>query len=223
MNLSLTTISEVVNTYIFEQGKNPDERLRYTSILLGGLQHMQIHYLKGAKSEIVEVNDIGYVAYPSSMVSLIRLGGLFNGRIYPIYSDNSLSDVIEEDCGAEIPFLTPSDDIYYPSCYDFTTAFTNLSYKNNKDQRRIRINGTLPAGSQLVLTFVHNGVEDGIDTYVDRAYFQALYHWLDWKLEPDNMNKMSVFGGFLKTAGQHSRSFTLDELVNHLTGLRTRL
>jgi len=224
MNFSLTSISEIANDFIYTNKLGRDEYLRCVSVLFRGLTFHQIYFFKQAKSKIVEANSIGYFNYPEECVSIIRLGVIFNGRVYPIYPDDTLDVEVQIVCAEEVPFLVPTDlDIYFPTGISYDGIFSRITYKEDKENRRIRVNGDIPASGKLLLTFVHNGVSENKDTYVSRAYYEVLYTWLEWKRDPQNMVLKENYANFLKQSIAFKHRFTQDDLIEYFRLIKSRL
>jgi len=243
---SYLALDEIVKSYLLRRGDNTTHNYaRFLAYGIDGLK--ELRYDVGGASSIktveLDINpNTNTVILPHDFVNYTKIGTCENGNFVTLGLNEQICTITHfDDCGNPIPLsggnlggLDTNFDVNgftdgyffynygnYGRVYGHGGGYNRKGYyKFDLQNNRILFNSEIRASS-IILEYVSNGYEPGIQTLVHPFFNEPLIAWIRWK---DIQYKPSVGQGEKESAKREyalarrqlqlrNTSFTLDEFI----------
>jgi len=176
-------ISDVVHSYMNENGEPIDQFYRYLQIVIEGLTQLNVKTSYGVRVYFTTVNDINVVEFPADLVKLTRVGILQDGMIWTLTKNDEIALPNGEICGVEVLVDDNLKDNPLPTSLNYAKggSYNVADYRIDNLNRRIIFKGRLRSET-IVLEYKSSGVNMDGDTYLPITTLPVLKEYLNWTL-----------------------------------------
>lgn len=176
-------VHDIVHSYMNENAEPIDQFFRYLQIVIEGLTQLNIKTSYGIKVFFTSVNDINVVHFPSDLISLSRVGILYNGTIWPLTKNDMISLPDGDICGVEVVSDVNLNERAIPTSLNYAKggAYNIGDYKIDHRDRRIIFKGNL-RDETIILEYKSSGVSLDGETYLPISLLPVLKEYLHWTL-----------------------------------------
>ncbi len=219
---ALITIEQVVDSFLNERDeKSLENYRRYLRIIVEGYTDLNINLVRIPKPYHAVVNSNNMVKLPPDYIDYIKIGVLYEGKIWTLTENKSIAFNSETINAIEIRDET--GEIEVPVWQDYTAGggINFGEYRIDIANRRIIFYGNMK-GMEIYIEYVSSGIVLSEKTYVPRDMLPLLKSYLNWIITENNQK--AGINSKLRTAElynhqyaryvQRKSSFTISELLD---------
>lgn len=177
-------LSNVVHSFLNATGIYSKVNFkRFMIIVAENYTDLNINGTALFKTERIVIGSTNSIPWPKDFIDYVRIGTLYNGKIFTLTKNEAIVGDYVISCGQEIPDSDLTDVINNNWAHNYTTSGGKnfLYYRSDKETRRIIFDGD-GVGRTIILQYISSGVELNGDTMIPVSMLKMMRKYLHWVL-----------------------------------------
>jgi hypothetical protein len=193
-------MKEVLNTFIVRYGLDPNDYMRYKSMLITGLSDLNLTTLLDYDTVEITPDNLNHCQLPPDceIIHLVALN--YNERLFELSENPNIVILDQVVCGEETRDVQASNSNikqFFPcgwgdSLPAIRGGYNNVYYKLDKKHNRLVLEGNVPL-STIIVQYFTNGISLNSETYIPRYAMKCLLAYLNWSIDEGDVLKGRMF------------------------------